>query len=101
VRDIDDHRPLRIERGVTRSPLVTLSVDGCEVEAHEGESLAAALFAAGIRRLRSSPRSGAARGMFCLMGACQECLVLVDGRRALACRESVRAGMAVRTDATP
>jgi predicted molibdopterin-dependent oxidoreductase YjgC len=36
--------------------------------------------------------------MFCLMGSCQECLVRVDGRRALACQEPVRDGMVVVTE---
>ena len=60
-----------------------------------GEMLAAALFAAGYRRLRRSPRNAAPRGMFCLMGACQECLVRVDGKPVLACQVSVYEGMTV------
>ena len=93
----DASRALRIRRGVERTPLVALTVDGRALEAHEGETLAAALLAAGVWRLRSSPRAGAARGIFCLMGSCQECLVVVDGRRALACQAPVRAGMSVTT----
>ena len=54
-----------------------------------------ALFAAGFRRLRASPREAAPRGMFCLMGACQECLVRVDGEPAQACQEPVRDGMSI------
>ena len=65
------------------------------VRALAGESVAAALLSAGIRRLRASPRAGGARGLFCAMGVCQECVVLVDGRTAAACQEPVRAGMRV------
>lgn len=90
---------VRIESAAERGSQVTLSVDGREITAHDGEMLAAALFAAGVRHLRASPRSSTPRGMFCLMGVCQECLVAVDGRRALACQEPVRAGMKVHTDA--
>ncbi len=90
---------MRIETNVERPRPVTITVDGRPVAAFAGESLAAALFAAGIRRLRSSPRAGTARGMFCLMGVCQECLVWLDGRRVTACEQPVRDGMAVSTGA--
>lgn len=88
---------LRIANQVRRGPAVTLSVDGQALEAFAGESLAAALWAAGRRVLRQSPRAGTPRGVFCMMGACQECLVRVDGQRALACQVVVRAEMRVET----
>ncbi|TMG91305.1 MAG: (2Fe-2S)-binding protein, partial [Betaproteobacteria bacterium] len=37
------------------------------------------------------------RAGFCLMGACQECWVAVDGTRARACSTLVTAGMSVAT----
>lgn len=92
---------VRITGPVRRSDEVTVAIDGRPIQAFAGETLAAALFAAGIRRLRASPRTGAPRGMFCLMGTCQECLVRVDGRRVLACQEPVRDGMVVVTEAAP
>lgn len=88
---------LRIGHTVDRPGTVTITVDGTPVSAHPGESVAAALFAAGRRRLRESPRAGAARGMFCLMGACQECVVIVGGRRVPACQTPVSEGLAVTT----
>jgi predicted molibdopterin-dependent oxidoreductase YjgC len=69
--------------------------DGQPVSARVGESVAAALFASGMKTLRTSPRECAPRGMFCLMGSCQECLVMVDARRVLACRTAVADGMRV------
>jgi len=33
--------------------------------------------------------------MFCLMGSCQECLVMINGRRVLACRTPVARGLVV------
>jgi len=89
---------LRIPGPVRRRNEVSIAVDGRTIQAFAGESLAAALFAAGVRRLRLSPRARAPRGMFCLMGSCQECLVRVDGRRVLACLEPVRDGMLVATE---
>lgn len=92
---------MRINSSVDRPPAVQIMVDGRPVSAIPGESLAAALHAAGIRRLRYSPRDGAPRGMFCLMGACQECVIGVDGREVPACQEPVRAGMAVSLGSAP
>lgn len=89
---------LRIDTGLRRPPTVVIEVDGEPLRAHPGESLAAALWAAGIRTLRHSPRGGP-RGAFCLMGVCQECLVSVDGRRVLACQQPVSAGLSVTTAA--
>lgn len=88
---------VRIVDAVERGDRVEFRFDGMPVHAHAGESIAAALFAAGVRELRSSPRTGSPRGMFCLMGVCQECVVVVDGRRAPACQEIVSAGLDVRT----
>jgi predicted molibdopterin-dependent oxidoreductase YjgC len=79
-----------------RGATVEFLFDGKPVRAYAGESVACALFAAGIRTLRRSPRAASARGMFCLMGSCQECVVEADGRRVLACQEPVRAGLDVR-----
>ena len=81
----------------TRGAAVEFRFDGHVVTAYEGESVACALFAAGIRTLRRSPRTGSARGMFCLMGSCQECVVSIDGCRVAACQEPARAGLAVRS----
>jgi predicted molibdopterin-dependent oxidoreductase YjgC len=76
---------------------VPLFLDDRRFTARAGENVAAALFASGVKALRSSPRLGQARGMFCLMGSCQECLVMIDGRRALACQTVVTAGLRIET----
>ena len=74
---------------------IVIFVDGRPVPAMAGESLAAALAAAGVLRLRSAPRTGAPRGAFCFMGVCQECAILVDGSLRQACLVPVEAGMIV------
>jgi D-hydroxyproline dehydrogenase subunit gamma len=87
----------RITSGVLRPEAVEIDVDGARVAAFEGESVATALLAAGVRVFRRTP-SGAARGPFCNMGACFECLVTIDGEPfQRACRSPVRAGMRVET----
>ena len=85
----------RIVEGVARGPEVEIRVDGRAVRAHAGESVATALSAAGIMELRRSPRGDRPRGMFCLMGVCQECAIRIDGRVTPSCQEAVRAGMEI------
>ncbi len=80
-----------------RGEPVTITVDGKRVTAHAGEMLAAALLAAGIVSLRRSPRDGAPRGAFCLMGVCQECLVRVAGETRQSCLVIVAEGLEVET----
>ncbi|PWS37688.1 hypothetical protein DFH01_09525 [Falsiroseomonas bella] len=79
--------------GVERPTEVAFSFAGQELRAPVGESLAAALIVAGVRRLGEGP--GSPRAAFCMMGTCQQCLLRVDGRLAQACITPVRAGMVV------
>jgi len=76
---------------------VTLIFEGEQIEASEGDSVAAALLAAGIEDFRRSPVSGAVRGPHCLMGTCFECLIEIDGvANRQACLVPVTPGMVVR-----
>ncbi|SAK81085.1 NAD(FAD)-dependent dehydrogenase [Caballeronia pedi] len=63
-----------------------------------GRSVAAALLAAGVARFRATPVSGAPRAPYCMMGACFECLVEIDGVPSRqSCMVEVKAGMRVRS----
>ena len=73
---------------------ITLTVDGRVIEATKGDSIAAAMLAAGEYRFREC-KSGGPRGLFCGMGVCGECQVLVDGVSGRACMEKARDGQAV------
>ena len=74
---------------------VSIDFEGRPVPAIEGETVAAALTAAGIAALRRA-RDGRPRGVFCGMGVCYECLVTVDGRPGQrACLAKVRDGMRI------
>ncbi len=76
---------------------VAITFEGEAVAAREGDTVAAALLAAGLAATRATPVSGAPRGAFCLMGACFECLVEIDGEpNRQGCMVEVRDGMAVR-----
>lgn len=77
--------------------MVAITVDGATILAAEGQSVAVALAVAGIATLRHAPRDGSARGAFCLMGVCQECLCTIDGQRIEACRVPVREGLHLET----
>jgi predicted molibdopterin-dependent oxidoreductase YjgC len=67
------------------------------IEAREGDTIAAALLAAGISHFRSAPESGSPRAPYCMMGVCFECLVEVDGlANCQSCMVRVEPGMRVR-----
>jgi predicted molibdopterin-dependent oxidoreductase YjgC len=89
--------PLRSDAAVQRGAALRFFMDGEPVEAFAGESVAAALMAAGRRTLRYSPRDGAPRGAFCLMGSCQECLVWIGTRKQPSCQVAVAAGLEVES----
>jgi len=77
---------------------ITLKVDGRAIRARIGDTVAAAMLAAGIDRCRTTPVSGAPRAPYCLMGVCFECLVTVDGVGSRqGCLVPVREGMQVET----
>jgi D-hydroxyproline dehydrogenase subunit gamma len=90
--------PGRIAGGVRRGPAFRFTVDGEAIAAHPGETIAAALLAAGRRITRRTERRGEARGPFCAIGVCHECRMVVDGEpNVRACVTSARAGMVVTT----
>ena len=77
---------------------LTIYMDGIPVPAREGDSVAAALLAAGVLVTRETAVSGAPRGPWCMMGACFDCVAIVDGRRGVrTCMVPVREGLAVET----
>ncbi|SLN27266.1 hypothetical protein ROG8370_01038 [Roseovarius gaetbuli] len=73
--------------------LVAVSFTGQELRLPLGANLAAALLGAGITTFRHTPVSGAPRGPFCMMGACFDCLVEVDGISRQACMMEVSEGL--------
>ena len=86
----------------TDDPPVTIRFEGRAVPAQSGDSVAAALLAAGITTTRRTPVNVAPRGPFCMMGVCFECLMEIDGwPNRQACQVEVREGMEVRSMAGP
>jgi predicted molibdopterin-dependent oxidoreductase YjgC len=69
--------------------------DGREIEAWPGESVAAALLAAGETVLRREGERDA-RGLLCAIGVCWECRLTIDGEaNRRACMTEAAPGMCV------
>lgn len=72
--------------------------DGIPISFRPGQSIGAALIAAGIRSWRVTRLDAAPRGLFCGIGVCFDCLVTIDGQpNQRACRVAARLDMAVTT----
>ncbi|KQL45838.1 sarcosine oxidase subunit alpha [Brevibacillus choshinensis] len=70
--------------------------NGTPYSAYEGETIAAALLASGVRTLRVHEEKGTPRGIYCNIGHCYECRVNVDGVPTVrACMTLVQDGMQV------
>jgi len=87
---------LELTHGLERGARVVVTLDGRPVIAYEGESVAALLLAEGITATRVT-RGGEPRGVYCGMGVCFDCLVVVDGvPNTRACMTPVADGMVIR-----
>jgi predicted molibdopterin-dependent oxidoreductase YjgC len=72
--------------------------NGEPLEVPGGRSVAAALLVAGVQRFRATPVTGAPRAPYCMMGACFECLVEIDGVPSRqSCLVTVQDGMRVQS----
>ena len=84
---------------MTTATHVDFTLDGHALRVPAGTSVAAALALRGPGCARLSV-SGEPRAPLCGMGICQECRLLIDGRRQLACQTLCRDGMSVATGTT-
>ncbi len=76
---------------------INFELDGASCTALEGDTLLTAILTQTDHLRRAEP-SGSPRAGFCMMGACQDCWVLLaDGQRLRACTTFVAAGMRVRS----
>ena len=77
---------------------IRVTIDGNAVDARSGDSVAAAMLAAGLDHCRTTPVSGAKRAPYCMMGVCFDCLVTIDGiGNRQGCLVEVREGMRIET----
>ncbi len=77
---------------------VIIYVDGREIEALEGEPIAAALMSVGIRIFRKTVKTGEPRGLYCGIGQCNDCIMEVNGvSNVRTCVTLVESGMLIKT----
>jgi predicted molibdopterin-dependent oxidoreductase YjgC len=92
-----DKHPVLGDREVGK--LVSISVDGKQIQAVEGEPIAAALLAQGMRVMRKTPRFGEPRGVFCGIGRCTDCIMTVDGvPNVRTCVTPIKGGMVITSN---
>lgn len=79
-----------------RGRKISFIFNGQTIEGYEGETIAAALHAAGIRKLSESQSFHRPRGLFCAIGNCSSCLMKVDGLpNVKICVTQIKEGMIV------
>lgn len=96
MRLIQEHPILDFEHGKKKK--VRFTFDGSEMEGFEGEPIATALHAGGVRIYRETPEMKRPRGFFCAIGKCSSCFMVVDGvPNVRTCIIPLREGMSVET----
>jgi predicted molibdopterin-dependent oxidoreductase YjgC len=77
---------------------VTIFLDGRPLKAMEGEPVAAALIAAGIRVFRYTEKRREPRCVSCALGRCNDCVMVVNGiPNTRTCVTPVEDGMTLET----
>lgn len=74
---------------------ITFFWQGQALKAYRGETIAAALFAHGVRIFGHHHKDGAPQGIFCANGQCAQCMVLANGLPLKSCAELVQPNMRV------
>lgn len=78
--------------------LVSFTYDSQKLQGYEGEPIAAALKAAGVLVHRYTQKEHKPRGIFCAIGRCTDCVMIVDGvPNVRTCMTPLQEGMAVQT----
>lgn len=81
-----------------KGPRIQFTFDGKAMEGFEGEPIAIALRSNGVMIHRYTSRRNEPRGMFCAIGRCTDCIMVVDGRPNIrTCVEPLKEGMTVET----
>lgn len=78
--------------------LVSFFFDGKKLQGYEGEPIAMALKAAGVMVHRYTKKRHEPRGIFCAIGRCTDCVMVVDGvPNVRTCVTPLKEGMRVQT----
>lgn len=77
---------------------ISFTFDGKEVKGYEGEPIAAALKAEGLMVHRYTQKEHKPRGIFCAIGRCTDCVMIVDGvPNVRTCITPLKEGMVIKT----
>lgn len=77
---------------------VVFTCDGKKMTGLEGEPIAIALEAAGVMIHRYTKKYHKPRGIFCAIGRCTDCVMVVDGKPNIrTCITPLQEGMKVQT----
>jgi len=75
-----------------------ITIDGKKIKAREGETIAAALIAAGVKVFRYSVKRNEPRSLFCAIGRCTDCVMTVNNQSNVrTCITLVEEGMEIET----
>lgn len=78
---------------IPQSHDIPLFWQGNEIKGVIGETIAAALFANGIRVFGEHPKDHSPQGIFCANGQCSQCMVIANEKPVKACMEFITPGM--------
>lgn len=91
---IEEHPVLEFKRGRK----IKFHYNNQTLEGYEGETIAAALHAEGVRILKHSIKDHRPRGFYCAIGNCSSCLMEVNGiPNVRICVEPLQEDMVVKT----
>jgi sarcosine oxidase subunit alpha len=86
----------RMNNAITNSKTVRLTIEGKEISAIQGDSVAAAMLVSGFACTRITHEEGKRRAPYCMMGICFDCMVEINGiPNQRACQILVQEGMRV------
>ena len=78
--------------------MVSFTFDGMPLKGREGAPIASALLDNGIRTFRYTGKRKEPRSLFCGIGQCTDCVVIVDGQpNVRSCITPLKEGMVIET----
>jgi len=94
-------KPVSINENIPQDCRFSISFEGQIYQAISGDTVGAALLRANHLSFRQASPTDA-RGPYCMMGICFECLVVIDGKpNQQACQTMARAGMEIERQMMP
>lgn len=83
---------------IKKGRIVNFTYDGKELQGYEGEPIAAALKAQGVMIHRYTKKEHKPRGIFCAIGRCTDCVMVVNGQpNVRTCVTPLEEGMKIKT----